>query len=82
MAVIGNQVGLTVDRIVLATDFSPASESATQYARVLAKRFSSNLTLVHVVDLSAATRSEQAVAGYPIDDMRRSCSENLERRAF
>lgn len=79
MAVIGNQVGLTVDRIVLATDFSPSSESATEYAKVLAKRFSSNLTLAHVVDLSVATRSEQAVVGYPIDDMRRSSSENMER---
>jgi len=79
MAVIGNQVGLTVDRIVLATDFSPSSESATEYAKVLAKRFSSNLTLAHVVDLSVATRSEQAVIGYPIDDMRRSSSEHMER---
>ena len=79
MAVIGNQVGLTVDRIVLATDFSPVSEAATEYAKALAKRFSSNLTLAHVVDLSATTRSEQAVEGYSIDDMRRSSSENMER---
>ncbi|OJV39529.1 MAG: hypothetical protein BGO25_01620 [Acidobacteriales bacterium 59-55] len=79
MAVIGNQVGLTIDRIVLATDFSEASESATGYAKALAKHFSSNLTLAHVVDLSIATRSEQAVVGLPINDMRRSSSENLER---
>ncbi|WP_348268738.1 universal stress protein [Edaphobacter paludis] len=79
MAVIGDQVGLTVDRIVLATDFSPSSESATKYAKLLAKRFSSNLTLAHVVDLSMAARSEQAVVGYPIGDMRRASSENLER---
>lgn len=79
MAVIGNQVGLTVDRIILATDFSPASESATRYAKKLAKRFSSSLTLAHVVDLSMAIRSAQVAAGLPIDDMRRSSSENLER---
>lgn len=79
MAVIGSQVGLTVDRMVLATDFSLVSESATLYAKMLAKRFSSNLTLVNVVDLSVATRSEQALVGYPIDDLRRSSSENLER---
>lgn len=78
MAVIGNQVGLTVDRIILATDLSSSSEGATQYAKLLAKRFSSNLTLAHVADLSVATCSEQAVVGYPIDDMRRSASKNLE----
>lgn len=79
MAVIGNQVGLTVNRIILATDFSQSSESATEYAKMLAKRFSSNLTLAHVVDVSMTTCSERAAVGYPIDDMRRSSSENLER---
>lgn len=78
MPVIGNQVGLNVDRIVLATDFSPSSEAATEYAKLLAKRFSSNLTVAHVVDLSAVTRSEQAIP-YVIDDMRRSSSEHIER---
>lgn len=79
MPVIGDQVGLTIDRIVLATEFSPSSEAATDYAKNVAKRFSSSLTVAHVVDLSIATRSEQAVVGVPIDDMRRASSENLER---
>ncbi len=79
MPVIGDQVGLTIDRIVLATDFSPASEAATDYARGLAKRFSSNLTIAHVVDLSVSMLTEQVAMGIPIDDMRRTSSENLER---
>jgi nucleotide-binding universal stress UspA family protein len=79
MPVIQDHVGLAIDRIVLATDLSPVSEKATACARELAKRFSSNLTLVHVVDLSVATRSENAVIGFPLDDLRRNSSEHLER---
>ncbi len=78
MPVISDQVGLTLDRIVLATDFSPVSEAAAVFAEGLAKRFSSNLTLAHVVDLSVATRSDQAVVGLHIDDMRRNSAEQLE----
>ena len=79
MSVIGDQVGLTLDRIVLATDFSPAAEKATGYAQGLAKRFSSSLTLAHVVDLSVATRSEEAVVGLPVDEVRHESAENQER---
>jgi nucleotide-binding universal stress UspA family protein len=79
MPVIGDQIGLSIDRVVLATDFSPASEGATDYAKVIAKRFSSTLTVANVVDLSVATRSEKAVVGLPIDDLHRTSGENLER---
>ena len=79
MAVIGNQVGLTMQRIVLATDFSPSSESATLYARLLARHFSSQLTLAHVGDLSVASTSEQAVTSLLLDDRRRMGIEGLER---
>jgi nucleotide-binding universal stress UspA family protein len=51
MPVIRDQVGLSLDRIVLATDFSPVSEKAVGYAQGLAKRFCSSLSLVHVIDL-------------------------------
>jgi len=79
MPVIGDQVGLTLDRIVFATDFSASAEKAAAYAQGLAKRFSSSLSLAHVVDLSVATRSEEAVVGLPIDEMRRASTENQER---
>ena len=79
MPVIGDQVGLTLDRIVLATDFLPASEKAAGYAKGLAKRFSSSLSLAHVIDLSVATVSADAVVGLPIDDMRRQSVEQQER---
>jgi len=64
MSFIGDQIVLMVDRILLATDFSSASEVATGYARAVAKRFSSTLSLANVVDLSIATRSEAAVVSH------------------
>ncbi len=79
MPVIGDQVGLTLDRIVLATDFSPVSEMAADYAQGLSKRFASSLSLVHIVDISVASRPEYAVMGLPIDDMRHASAENQER---
>ena len=79
MPVIGDQVGLTLDRIVLATDFSPSAEKAAGYAQGLARRFSSSLSLAHVVDLSIAMRSEAAALGLPFDEVRRESAENQER---
>jgi len=63
----------------LATDFSSSAEKAASYAQGLAKRFSSSLSLAHVIDLSVATRSEAAAVGLIIDEMRRASAENQER---
>ncbi len=79
MPVIGNQVGLTLDRIVLATDFSPVSARAAAYAQGLSKRFSSSLSLIHIMDLSATAHPEYALVGLPIDDMRNAGTENQDR---
>jgi nucleotide-binding universal stress UspA family protein len=81
MSVTGDEINLIVERILLATDFSMASEVAANYARAIAKRFSSTVTLANVIDLSMASRSEVAVAGQLIAEMRRDSSENLERLA-
>jgi universal stress protein A len=43
------------NRIVVATDFSPASEAALEYARVLAARFASTLRILHVIDDPSAS---------------------------
>ena len=47
---IGDEVGLTLDQIVVATDFTPVSEMAVAYAAALAKRFASKLTVASVVE--------------------------------
>ena len=79
MPVIDSRIGLTLDRILVATDFTEPSELAFAYARALARRFSSRLTVTHVVDLSVAVRSASAAVGFQIDDMRRMSAENMER---
>lgn len=79
MPVIGDQVGLSLDRIVLATDFSPASKAATTYVMGLAKRYSSNVMVMHVVDLSIATPLEPALVGIPLEEMRSGSEEKMER---
>lgn len=79
MPVIQNPVGLTLERIVVATNFDHESENALAFASALAKRFASSLTLAHVIDLSIATRSEAAVVGVPIDQMKRSGADSMEQ---
>lgn len=76
MPVIGNDVGLTVERIVLATDLTPTSDTPTQYAEVLARRYESKLTVAHVLDLSAGTQSEDGAAGLALEYARRT--SNIE----
>lgn len=79
MAATGHPVGLTLDTIVLATDFSPASEKAAGYAKALARHFSSNLTLAHVIDTSIAIPPADATRAPLIDEMRDTSAENLAR---
>lgn len=79
MSTAEKAVGLTLDNIVVATDFGQAAEAATEYASTLAKHFSSKLTLVNVLDLSVATRSEAAMTGWPVEQMREDAAVNMER---
>lgn len=37
-------------RILVPTDFSPASDAALEYARILAAKFGSTLRILHVID--------------------------------
>jgi nucleotide-binding universal stress UspA family protein len=76
---VEKSVGLTLDNIVVATDFNPPAEAATEYGAALARHFSSKLTLVNVLDLSVATRSEAAMAGWPLEQMREDGAVNMER---
>ena len=79
MPVIQNEIGLTLDKIIIATDFTPESEKALAYGRALALEFASRVTLAHVIDLSVATPADSAVVGFPIDKMRHASAENMER---
>jgi nucleotide-binding universal stress UspA family protein len=79
MPVAERVAGLTLDRIVVASDFKAAAMAATEFASVWAKHFSSTLTVVHVVDLTVATRSEAAMAGWPLEQMRHDGADNMGR---
>lgn len=79
MPVIGERVSVSVKKILLATDFSSASEKAASYARALARRFSSTVEIAHVFDPSVVTSYEEAMIGLPMGERRRISNENLER---
>jgi len=77
MPIIGEPVSITIQSILLATDFGPASEKATAYAKALAHRFGSTVTLTHVIDLSVTTYSDNTPIDWSINEMRRVSGENL-----
>jgi nucleotide-binding universal stress UspA family protein len=79
MQVVGDQIGLTLDRIVLATDFSPVAEKAAGYAQGLAKHFASSLSVANVVDLSVTTRYADVIAETSVEEMRQISAENQGR---
>jgi nucleotide-binding universal stress UspA family protein len=79
MPVIGERVSVSVGKILLATDFSSASEKAASYAKALARRFSSIVELAHVFDPSVVTTYKEALIGLPINERRKMTNESLER---
>jgi nucleotide-binding universal stress UspA family protein len=79
MPVIGDRVSVSVRKIMLATDFSSASDKAACYARAMALRFSSTVEIAHVFDPSVVTSYPEAIIGLPAKERRRISDENLER---
>ncbi|MES2391193.1 MAG: universal stress protein [Acidobacteriota bacterium] len=77
VSVAAGSQSVTLDRIVLATDFSGAAERAAAYAQGLARRYVSSLALAHVVDLSAAAPFGDLAAGLSMDVMRQRTFANL-----
>src|SRR5271163_4119036 len=77
MTIIGNQIAVTLDTILLATDFSASAETAKIYAQALAERYQSRVRVMHVVDLMAAFKAPDA--GVSIDFFRRFGEESLGR---
>jgi nucleotide-binding universal stress UspA family protein len=61
-----------IDRILLATDFSPACEPAQRCATVLANRFNAEMYLLHVVpDAKEPGRGTDTAERQPMEAMRR-----------
>jgi nucleotide-binding universal stress UspA family protein len=77
MSLLQEQVSVFVETILLATDFSPASEKATAYAKALARRFSSTVEIAHVFDPSVVSSYEEAILSLPIAERRQASNEHL-----
>jgi nucleotide-binding universal stress UspA family protein len=77
MTIIGNQIAVALDTILLATDFSPSAETARMYAQALAERYQSKVRLMHVVDFMASLKTSEAAVS--IDFFRRLGAESLGR---
>ncbi len=78
MPLIQERVSVSVKKIMLATDFSTCSDKAASYARALARRFSSSVEIAHVFDPSVVTSYPEAIIGFPVNERRQICRENLE----
>lgn len=79
MAVIGHPIELNVEKILFATDFSESSEKALAYVKKLARHFGSAVTAAHVVDLSLAPRSLDAVVGFTTPELRKIGEEGIRQ---
>ncbi len=79
MPVIGDRISVSIEKILLATDFSSTSEKAASYAKALARRFSSRVDLAHVFDPSVVGKYEEPSTELPINERRQNSIQNLER---
>ena len=61
-------VAISIDTVLLATDFSGASEKAAAYAKMIARRFNSTLEMIHVVDPSAVAICDEVAGCTPPPD--------------
>jgi len=62
---------VSIDTILLATDFSGASEKATAYAKAIARHFGSTLEMIHVVDPSAVSVYDEVIVGTEAEEQLR-----------
>lgn len=77
MTIVGNQIVVSLDNLLFATDFSPSAETARLYVQALAARYQSHVRLMHVVDIGPAFKAPDA--GLSIDVFRRFGEESLAR---
>ncbi|HEY4380464.1 MAG TPA: universal stress protein [Acidobacteriaceae bacterium] len=73
------RVSVSVKNILLASDFSSASDVAASYAKGLALNFRSNVEIAHVFDPSVVTSYMEAILGLPVKERQHISSESLQR---
>ena len=72
MTITQEPASVSIDTILLATDFSGASEKATSYAKAIARQFGSTLEMIHVVDPSAVSVYDEVIVGTPAEEKLRN----------
>jgi nucleotide-binding universal stress UspA family protein len=73
------RVSVSLKNILLASDFSSASDTAAAYAKALALNFRSKVEIAHVFDPSVVTSYMEAILGLPVKERQHISSESLER---
>jgi nucleotide-binding universal stress UspA family protein len=73
------RVSVSVKNILLASDFSAASDKAAAYAKALALNYRSAVEIAHVFDPSVVTSYMEAVLGLPVKERQRLSTDALER---
>jgi len=79
MLVLADPVSVSIDTILLATDFSVEAERAAAYAKAIARRYGSVLEIANVFDPSIVASYEEAVIALPISERRQASKEGLEK---
>ena len=77
--VIAPATQVSFSKIMVATDFSPASERALEYAISIARRFSSKIYLSHVITLDGYPMIAPEIAAKTIDASRGEAEENFAK---
>jgi nucleotide-binding universal stress UspA family protein len=78
MPVIQNRVTVSVETIMLATDFSSASEKAALFAKALARHFASTVEIAHIFNPSTVDSYEETILSLPIEERRQNSQDRLE----
>jgi nucleotide-binding universal stress UspA family protein len=78
MPVIQDRVTVSVETIMLATDFSPAAEKAALFAKALARRFASTVEIAHIFNPATVDNYQDAIMSLPVDERRQNSQHRLE----
>ncbi len=70
---------VSFSKIMVATDFSPASEHALEYAISIARRFGSKIYLSHVITVDGYPMIAPEIAAKTLDASRGEAEENFAR---
>lgn len=79
MLATNHLAAIDVKKILFATDFSDSSTKALAYVKKLSHHFGSSVTAMHVVDLSIASQTPEAVVGISLGELRQRGEEGIRQ---